>query len=122
MKLTNNEIYSYALALNNTFTDGEQKLPVRVNFYLQKNRKTLMTLGQDIEDSRVEIIRSFGELTEDGESYKVPADKVNAAQKEIADLFALEQEVEIYKVNIDNFPEDLSLTTAQMEAIMFMVE
>lgn len=122
MKLTNNEIYSYALALNNAFTDGEQKLPVRVNFYLQKNRKTLMTLGQDIEDSRVEIIRSFGELTEDGESYKVPADKVNAAQKEIADLFALEQEVEIYKVNIDNFPEDLSLTTAQMEAIMFMVE
>ncbi len=122
MKLTNNEIYSWALALNNAFTDGEQKLPVRVNFYLQKNRKTLMALGQDIEDSRVEIIRSFGELTEDGESYKVSADKVNAAQKEIADLFALEQEVEIYKVNIDNFPEDLSLTTAQMEAIMFMVE
>jgi hypothetical protein len=122
MKLTNNEIYSYAIALNEAFAGGEQKLPVKINFYLQKNKKTLMALGQDIEESRMNIVRSFGEASEDGESYKIPADKINAAQKEVMDLLELEQEVEIYKINIDNLPEDLSLTTAQMEAIMFMVE
>lgn len=122
MKLTNNEIYSYAIALNEAFASGEQKLPVKINFYLQKNKKILTSLGQDIEESRMGIVRSFGELTENGESYMIPAEKVSEAQKEIAELLALEQEVEIYKVNIDNLPEDLSLTTAQMEAIMFMVE
>lgn len=122
MKLTNNEIYSYAIALNEAFAGGEQKLPVKINFYLQKNKKTLMALGQDIEEARMNIVRSFGEASEDGESYKIPADKINAAQKEVMDLLGLEQEVEIYKINIDNLPEDLSLTTAQMEAIMFMVE
>lgn len=122
MKMTNNEIYSYAVALNEAFANGDQRLPIKVNFYLQKNKNTLVTLAQDIEESRMDIVSSFGALTEDGASYKIPADKINEAQKEIEDLLALEQEVEIYKVNIDNLPEDLSLTTAQMEAIMFMVE
>jgi hypothetical protein len=42
--------------------------------------------------------------------------------KELNDLFALEQEVQIYTINIDSFGDDLTITTAQMEAIMFMIE
>ena len=34
MKLTNNEIYSYAIALNEAFADNTQRLPMKVNFYL----------------------------------------------------------------------------------------
>jgi hypothetical protein len=44
------------------------------------------------------------------------------AQKELSDLFNLEQDVQIYMINIDNFDTDLTITTAQMEAIMFMIE
>lgn len=122
MKLTNNEIYGYAIALNEAFTDNTQRLPMKVNFYLQKNKKTLVTLGQDIEESRLEIIRDYGELSNDNASYLIPSEKIALAQKELEDLLALEQEVEIYMIKADSLPDDISLTTAQMEAMLFMIE
>lgn len=122
MKLTNNEIYSYAIALNEAFVDNTQRLPMKVNFYLQKNKKTLAELGRDIEESRLDIIRNYGELTEDGTQYSISRDKVNAAQKELEDLLALEQEVNIYMISADSLTDDISLTTGQMEAIMFMID
>lgn len=122
MKLTNNEIYSYAIALNEAFADNTQRLPMKVNFYLQKNKKTLVELGQDIEESRLDIIRNYGELIEDGTQYSISRDKVEAAQKELEDLLALEQEVNIYMISADSLTDDISLTTGQMEAIMFMID
>lgn len=122
MKLTNNEIYGYAIALNEAFADNTQRLPMKVNFYLQKNKKTLMELGRDIEESRLDIIRNYGELTEDGTQYSISRDKVDAAQKELEDLLALEQEVNIYMISADSLTDDISLTTGQMEAIMFMID
>jgi hypothetical protein len=47
---------------------------------------------------------------------------MESATNELNDLFNLEQEVQIYMVNIDSFSDDLTITTAQMEAIMFMIE
>lgn len=122
MKLTNSEIYSYAIALNEAFADNAQRLPMKVNFYLQKNKKTLVELGQDIEESRLEIIRSYGEPTEDGTQYSIPRDKIEEAQRELEDLLALEQEVNIYMISADSLTDDISLTTGQMEAIMFMID
>jgi hypothetical protein len=37
-------------------------------------------------------------------------------------LFDLEQEVAICTISIDKIDDNLSLTTGQMEAIMFMIE
>ena len=122
MKLTNQAIYNYALSLNNAFQDESQKLPVKINFYLQKNKSILTALAQDIEQSRMEIIKDAGELSEDGTQYKIPKEKVEEVQKELNDLFALEQNVNIYTINIDSLNDDLALTTGQMEAIMFMID
>lgn len=122
MKLTNNDIYSYAVALNEAFSDSTQRLPIKINFYLQKNKQTLVNLGQDIENARLEIIRNYGEPSENDSTYSIPADKVEKAQQELMDLLALEQEVEIYKINSETLPDDISLTTGQMEAIMFMID
>ena len=122
MKLTNNEIYGYAIALNEAFADNTQRLPMKINFYLQKNKKTLIELARDIEESRAEIIRGYGELTEDGTQYSIPKDSVEAAQKELEDLLTLEQEVNIYMISTDSLSDDISLTTGQMEAIMFMID
>lgn len=122
MKLTNNLIYNYAIALNEAFADNTQRFPMKVNFYLQKNKKTLVELGQDIEESRLEIIRSYGEPTEDGTQYSIPRDKIEEAQKELEDLLNLEQEVNIYMISTDSLTDDISLTTGQMEAIMFMID
>lgn len=122
MKLTNNEIYIYARNLIEAFNDGEQKLPIKISFYLQKNKNTLMQLAQDIETSRLEIAKNYGILDEENQQYNIPTDKMEDAQKELTDLFNLEQDVQIYTINIDNFGDDLTITTAQMEAIMFMIE
>lgn len=121
MKLTNNEIYNYATKLQEVFTDGEQKFPVKVNFYLQKNKKTLLELAQDIEANRMMIAQSYGELNEEEGQFVVPPEKIQEATQELNDLFNLEQEVQIYTIDIDNFDDNLMLTTAQMEALMFMI-
>lgn len=122
MTLTNNQIYIYARQLLENFQDGEQKLPVKVNFYLQKNKNTLVALAQDIEKARLQIAESYGTLDKESEQYAIPEDKVEAASKELDELFTLEQDVTIYKVNIDAFNDNLVLTTAQMEALMFMID
>ena len=122
MIMTNNEIYVRARQLMEAFQDGEQKLPIKINFYLQKNKNTLLTLAQDIEKTRLEIAQSYGQLDENGEQFIIPNDKLIEASKELEDLFSLEQDVMIYKINIDALTDDLTMTTAQMEAIMFMID
>lgn len=122
MTLTNNEIYIYARNLTEAFNDKDQKLPIKINFYLQKNKNTLMELAIAIEASRMEIVKNYGNLDENSQQYIIPPDKIEEVNKELIDLLALEQEVQIYTISIDNFSDDLSLTTAQMEAIMFMID
>lgn len=122
MKLTNNEIYTYANQLMGVFNDENQKLPVKINFYLQKNKKLLIELAQDIERERLDIARSNGTLDPEKGQYSIDPDKIESVQKELTDLFSLEQEVNIYKINIDSLSDDLTLTTGQMEALMFMID
>lgn len=123
MKLTNNQIYSYAIQLNEAFKDATQRLPMKINFYLQKNKATLMEMAQDIEDNRMDIIKNYGAVVDDDpDKYSIPADKIQEAQQELMDLLNLEQEVNIYMISVDSLSDDISLTTAQMEAIMFMID
>jgi hypothetical protein len=122
MKMTNNEIYTYTRQLMDAFQDGEQKLPIKINFYLQKNKSTLLALAQDIEKARLEIAQNYGTLDESGEQFVIPPEKMEAAAKELEDLFTLEQDVNIYKINVDNLSDDLVMTAAQMEALMFMID
>ena len=122
MKMTNNEIYNYARVLMEVFQDGEQKFPIKVNLYLQKKKTTLLALAQDIEKARLEIAQNYGELNETGEQFVIPNEKLAEASKELEDLFSLEQDVQIYKISIDSFSDDMVLTAAQMEALMFMID
>ena len=122
MKLTNNEIYSHANKLMEVFQDKNQKLPIKINFYLQKNKNILASLAQEIEKTRIEIAQSYGELNETTQQYVVPPAKIPEASKELNDLFNLEQDVNIYMIDINSLSDDYDMTTAQMEAIMFMIE
>lgn len=121
MKLTNNQIYTYATELAAAFNDSTQMFPVKVNFYLQKNKNTLITMAQDIEKARVDLLSQYGSLDNDSNKFTIDPDKVEIASKELENLFNLQQEVNIYKVNIDDFGDSLSLTTGQMEALLFMI-
>ena len=122
MKLKNNDIYMHAQNLMMAFEDKDQKLPIKISFYLQKNKNTLLQLAQDIERSRIEIAQSYGVLDEETSQYIIPPEKMEEASQELNDLFNLEQDVQIYTINIDSFGDDLTITTAQMEAIMFMID
>jgi hypothetical protein len=122
MKLTNNQIYTYATELAAAFQDSTQKLPIKVNFYLQKNKETLMALAQDIEKARLDLLNNYGTLDTETNRFTLDSDKLEIASKELEDLFNLEQEVNIYKVNIDAFGDDIVLTTGQMEALLFMID
>lgn len=122
MKLTNNEIYLSASALSKAFDDETQRLPVKVGFYIQKNKARLTELAQDIEKARVDILKEYGEYKEEINSFTFSDEAAPKVMKELEDLFGLEQEVEIYKINIDNFNDDSILTTGQIEALMFMID
>jgi predicted nucleic acid-binding Zn-ribbon protein len=79
-------------------------------------------LAQDIEKARLEIAQHYGVLDEENQQYSIPNEKLAEASKELEDLFNLEQEVDIAKIKIDSLSDDLTMTTAQMEAIMFMID
>jgi hypothetical protein len=90
MKITNNNIYNYTTNLLTEFNTPSQQLPIKINFYLQKNIQTLRPLAQEIEQARQEIIRQHGILQPDGETYRIPEDKIAIVQQELNDLLNLE--------------------------------
>ena len=118
--LTNDEIYFINKQLNKTFEDSQQYLPAKVNFYIQKNKKKIAELAQEIEIARAEIIKNFGEQKED-QKYYIPQDKIQEAQQELLDLLNIQQEIEVFTISLDDI-ENLHFTFPQMEALMFMIE
>lgn len=119
--LTNNQIYNYVNFLIKQFSNIDIKFPVKVNFYLLKNQKTLLNLAQEIEQERVNIAQEYGILNEETQQYEVPPEKIQETKKKLDDLFNLTQEVKIYKVKLEDFG-NIELTPDQMEALLFMIE
>lgn len=121
MLMTNYEIYSNTQNLIEAFKDSTQYLPVKINFFIQKNKSVLLKLAQDIEEARINILRNYGTINEDG-NINIPTNHIEIVNKELKDLFNITQEVELRTFSIDIIPEDISLTTGQMDAIMFMID
>lgn len=119
MKLTNQKIYDTAIALSSFSVDG--KIPVRINFFLQKNIQILAAAAEEIEAARLKVAQDFGELNEDGTQFVVPPEKLLEARKELNDLFSLEQDLNIHIFKLDDF-DGINLTYQQLSSIMFMIE
>ena len=118
--MINLEIYAYANALMDAFKE-DIVLPVKVNFYLQKNMTRMVEAGKEIEKTRMDIIQKYGTPTEDGQNIEVPAEMVETVNKELEDLFALEQEIKVNEIALDAF-DGIDLTSAQVAAITFMIK
>lgn len=121
MKMTNLEIYNTASHLIEAFSDGNQKFPVKLNFFLQKNKKTLLGLAQEIEEARLNIAKEFGVQNESG-SYVVEPDMIDKAQAELTQLFNIEQDVDISTISYEELDPFMTLTSTQMEALLFMIK
>lgn len=120
MKLTNHKIYEYAEGFRN-FTNCNIKLPIKINFFLQKNINTVLESAQEIEQARISIAQQLGTLDDDKINYIIPSDKISLANQELNDLFNLEQDLPIHIFKLSEF-DGIELTYQQMSAIMFMIE
>ena len=118
--MTNKQIYEYGKKLA-IFSECNSKLPVRISFYLQKNIQLIQQAASEIDQARLGIGAKYGIPNEDGNGYDIPQENVAEANRELNELFELEQEVNIHKFKIDDFA-DIELTYKEMSAIMFMIE
>ena len=121
MKFNNSEIYQIANVLAKTFDNLDIYIPAKANFFIQKNISTFAAAAQEIEKSRLEIAKHYGELDEENQQYKIPEDKIKEASKELEDLFSIEQDLNIKTFAIEALG-NAEFTSAQMQAIMFMIE
>ena len=121
MKFNNNEIYQIANNLISNLGNLDIYIPAKANFFLQKNIQTLAGAAEEIEKSRIEIIKHYGILDESGQQYQIPADKMEEASRELNDLFMIEQDLDIKTFSIDSLG-NAEFTTAQMQSMMFMIE
>lgn len=118
--MSNIDIYNTASILLEAFKD-EMSLPVKVNFYLQKNMNGIVEMAKEIDKTRMEIIEKYGELDEESGNYTFKEDVIDTVNKELADLFSLEQDVKINQIELDWFGS-VELSSVQMAAIMYMIK
>lgn len=119
MKLTNQQIYNYAQVLRAFSMDI--KLPVRINFFLQKNIQIIMNAFEEIEKARFDIGARYGVPNNSGNGYDIPQENIAIVNQELNDLFSLEQELNIHIFKLDEF-DSIELTYQELSAIMFMIE
>lgn len=121
-KMSNNEIYTLALALQEEFNlNSSLVIPVKVNFYLQKNITLLLKLAKEIENLRLNLGMKYGIFNEETMSYQIPDDKRALVQEELMSLGSLEQEVTLYTFKLKDI-ENLELTIKQMNLLMDMID
>lgn len=122
LTLRNIDIYMLATQLTEAFNnqEDESNLPIKINFFLQKNINKIIDLAQDIDKSRSEIIQKYGTLNEEKQEYEVPTEKLEEAQQELNDLFAIEQEIKINMLDINLF-DGVDISEKKGNAILFMI-
>lgn len=118
--MSNIDIYNNANMLLDAFKE-EMSLPVKVNFYLQKNMNAIVEMAKEIDKTRIEIIQKYGKPESDTGNYTFEEDVIETVNKELADLFDLEQEVKINLIELDWFGS-VELSSVQMASIMFMIK
>ena len=123
--MSNIEIYNTATALSELFNDmvtKEMKLPVKVNFYFQKNMNALVAMAQELDQEKNNIVLKYGTIdAEDPNKVNLAPEVLDVANKELADLFALEQEVAVNVIELDWF-DGIDMTPQQLVAITFMIK
>lgn len=122
MLYTNEELYLILKNLNEQiFPQTDLIFPVKINFYIQKNKNLLIPLVQEIEDTRIKIVSANGTLNEETNQYSIDPDKMPIVIDELNKLFAIQQEVNFYQCELKDLG-DVPLTMQQMNALMFMIK
>lgn len=121
MKLTNNEIYTMANMIQPIAHSTTIHLPIKANFFLQKNAKMFAAAAKEIEEARVEIGKRYGEYDVNTSMYNIPNEKMADASKALEELFNIEQDLDVKKIKVEDLG-DVNFTPAQMQVLMFMID
>ena len=123
IQFSNAQIYSIAIQLNNQFLkeDATMVLPVRVNFPLQRNIKTFTDAANLIDITRLDIGRKYGTYDPKTESYTIKEENMDKVNQELKNLSEIEQVIDVQKIPLSAL-SNIALTTAQMQALLFMIE
>lgn len=117
---TSNELFEIAENIYNNPFRNEIYIPVKYNFYIQKNIEVILKEYDRIQKHRKNIIEHYGESQADG-NFIIPKDKINDTNKELEELSNLEHELDLTILSINDI-ENLELTTGELKSIMFMIE
>ena len=118
--MTQEEIYQIASNFINYFDDNENKMSVAIAYAIQKNKQTLVTIAQEIEQNRHIILTRYGTLQEDG-NFFIPKEAIAEANSELQKLLQIQEEVKIYTLTLEEL-QSIQLTMSQMNTLMFMID
>lgn len=111
---------------NNNDFFGQQHLPLKVAYKLNKIRQAVDKEGDFYSEKFQEIINNYAKKDEEGnlvfsedcEQIMIQEDKIEECNKALEDLQNLEVEIDNYNLTIDDFGEDLTCTPNELEALM----
>lgn len=103
--MTNREIIQVYNGINKLY-DSDIKLDVKLSYTLAKNKRLLQPLMEVIENEQYKILKKYGNLSEDG-SITVPKEKTNELNEDLVQLQQLENKVEITKIKLDDFNDEV---------------
>ena len=116
---TSNELFNIAEYISNNPFRVDTYIPVKYNFYIQKNIEIVLKEYERIQKHRRDILMHYGET--EGDELTIPKDKINDTNKELEELSNLEHELDLTILSINDI-ENLELTTGELKSIMFMIE
>lgn len=120
-QMTNAQLYALSNNLNSAFANETRYLPAKISYFIYKNKSKISEQAEFIEQARMGIIKHYGTVSEDGTRYDIEDKCIDEANKELAELLAVSQEIDISMINLSDIL-NLDFTLEQMQALAFMIE
>lgn len=129
--MTNKQINNLYNGINDL---KDKKLPIGVSFVLTRNSKILKDIFDDIDESRLEIIRQYCVKDDDGNliveengDVQIPPENVDHFNNDISELLNRDTEITLEKLSMEDIKKcDLdkydSLTLKEFEVLEQLVE
>lgn len=118
--MKNSDIYNIYESLVQLTRNKDIKTTAKTGYLLLKNKNLLEPYYKALIESRYSIIEKYAEKNDQGELI-VPPENIDAANKELTDLLAVEEEnLQLSKINIENLPDGIDLEI--LDNLMLLLE
>ncbi len=91
-----------------------QSLPIKLSYKLGKILRQVDNEVQEIENSRIELVKKYGTPDDETKTIKVLDKDQEKFMEEYGDLLNVEVELDIIPIHIDELPDDIKITPQQL--------